>query len=34
VTTVLDVAFWTIPAAVVAALVIRNEHRIHTNRRK
>jgi hypothetical protein len=28
VSTVLDVAFWVVPAALVTALIVRNEHRI------
>lgn len=31
-TTFLDIAYWTIPAVTVAALIVRDEHRIHATR--
>jgi hypothetical protein len=34
VTTVLDVAFWGLPALTVTVLIARNEHRIHTTKQK
>lgn len=33
-TTILDIAFWALPALTVTLLIARNEHRIHQTRRK